>query len=66
MQIEWVGTTSEFDVAHLSIDYKTIEENDFSWELQIDSIDKAEKELKNPKYLEEFNDALSKFQLFLH
>ncbi|CAF3005015.1 unnamed protein product [Rotaria sp. Silwood2] len=59
MQIEWIGTTSQFDIAHLSIDYKTIEENDFSWKLQIDSIDKAQEELKNPKDLEEFNDALN-------
>ncbi|CAF3300951.1 unnamed protein product [Rotaria sp. Silwood2] len=59
MQIEWVGTTSQFDIAHLSIDYKTIEENDFSWKLQIDSIDKAQEELKNPKDLEDFNDALN-------
>jgi len=66
MQIEWVNTTSQFDIAHISIDYKTTKDNDFNWKLQIDSIGKAQEELKNPKALEEFNDALSKFQLFLH
>jgi hypothetical protein len=66
MQIELIKTTSQFDIAHLSIDYKTIEKNDFNWKLQIDSIDKAQEELKNPKALKEFNDALSKFLLYLH